>query len=81
MLLQKELYMIKVEFLGPIGKEPIEIEAVTLADVAAKLKEDESLTPWLGKCAVALNDTMVGDLNTELKDGDRVSILPPVCGG
>jgi molybdopterin synthase sulfur carrier subunit len=73
--------MIKVEFLGPIGKEPMEIEAATLADVAAKLQEDETLKPWLSKCAVALNDTMVNDLGTLLKEGDRVSILPPVCGG
>ncbi len=73
--------MIKVEFLGPIGKEAVEIEATTLADVSAKLKEDSSLTQWLDKCAVALNDTMVNDLSIALKDGDRVSILPPVCGG
>ncbi len=73
--------MIKVEFLGPIGKAPIEMEAATLADVSSRLKEDASLKPWLEKCAVALNDTMVNDLNTVLQDGDRVSILPPVCGG
>ena len=73
--------MVKVEFLGPIGKAPIEMEAKTLADVSAQLKEDGSLTQWLDKCAVALNDTMVNDLKTTLKDGDRISILPPVCGG
>ncbi|HEY9191000.1 MAG TPA: MoaD/ThiS family protein [Sulfurovum sp.] len=73
--------MVKVEFLGPIGKAPMEMEAATLADVSAKLKEDESLIAWLDKCAVALNDTMVNDLGTELKEGDRISILPPVCGG
>ena len=73
--------MIKVEFLGPIGKPSLEMEASTLADVAAKLKEDRELVSWLDKCAVALNDTMVNDLSTALKDGDRVSILPPVCGG
>ncbi|MFK5974878.1 MAG: MoaD/ThiS family protein [Sulfurovum sp.] len=73
--------MIRVEFLGPIGKEPIDIEASSLADVSQKLKQDESLSLWLDKCAVALNDSMVNDLSIELKDGDRVSILPPVCGG
>ena len=73
--------MVKVEFLGPIGKAPIEMEAKTLADVSAKLKEDTDLQAWLAKCAVALNDTMVNDLNTPLKEGDRISILPPVCGG
>jgi len=73
--------MIKVEFLGPIDKAPLEMEAATLADVASKLKEDSTLTQWLDKCAVALNDTMVNDLSTVLKDGDKISILPPVCGG
>jgi molybdopterin synthase sulfur carrier subunit len=73
--------MVKVEFLGPIGKAPVEMEAATLAEVAAKLKEEEELRDWLDKCAVALNDTMVNDLSTQLKDGDRISILPPVCGG
>jgi molybdopterin synthase sulfur carrier subunit len=73
--------MIKVEFLGPIGKAPIEIEAATLADVSAKLKEDSSVHHWLDKCAVAVNDIMVNDLSIHLKEGDKVSILPPVCGG
>ena len=73
--------MIKVEFLGPIGKAPIEMEAETLKDVSEKLKTDSELASWLDKCAVALNDNMVNDLNIALKDGDRVSILPPVCGG
>jgi molybdopterin synthase sulfur carrier subunit len=73
--------MIKVEFLGPIGKAPMEMEASTLADVAAQLKQESDLSSWLDKCAVALNDTMVNDLTTVLKEGDRVSILPPVCGG
>jgi molybdopterin synthase sulfur carrier subunit len=73
--------MIKVEFLGPIGKASVEMEAATLAEVAEKLKEDATVKEWLPKCAVALNDTMVSDLSTVLKEGDRVSILPPVCGG
>ena len=73
--------MVKIEFLGPIGKAPIEMEAETLEDVSLQLKEDTDLVQWLDKCAVALNDTMVNDLATELKDGDRISILPPVCGG
>ncbi|MEA1953162.1 MAG: MoaD/ThiS family protein [Campylobacterota bacterium] len=73
--------MVKIEFLGPIGKAPIEMEAKTLAEVASKLKVDAVVSDWLDKCAVALNDTMVNDLSITLKDGDRISILPPVCGG
>ncbi|MRJ02385.1 MAG: MoaD/ThiS family protein [Epsilonproteobacteria bacterium] len=73
--------MVKVEFLGPIGKEPMEVEARTLRDVAKVLQKDEELKKWLKECAVAVNDRLVQDLDTELKDGDRVSLLPPVCGG
>lgn len=73
--------MVKVEFLGPINRAPLEIEADTLSAVSAQLKEDEEISQWLSKCAVALNDTMVNDLDTPLKDGDKISILPPVCGG
>jgi len=73
--------MIKVEFLGPIEQESIEIEASTLQDVADRLKEIDSVSGWLDRCAVAVNDEMVNDLTKALKSGDRVSILPPVCGG
>jgi len=57
------------------------MEASSLSDVAAYLNEDAELKTWLESCAVAVNDTMVMDLDTELKSGDRVSLLPPVCGG
>ena len=73
--------MIKVEFLGPIGRESIEIEVGTLRELSEHLKRDASLASWLPKCAVALNDSMISDLETPLKAGDKVTILPPVCGG
>ena len=73
--------MIKVEFLGPMAQETIELEAKTLADVATQLQNIESVTAWLDKCAVAVNNQMTNDLNMVLKEGDKISILPPVCGG
>ncbi|CAA6817309.1 MAG: Molybdenum cofactor biosynthesis protein MoaD [uncultured Sulfurovum sp.] len=73
--------MIKVEFLGPMAQEVIELEAHTLADVATQLQNIESVAPWLEKCAVAVNDEMTANLGMQLNDGDKVSILPPVCGG
>lgn len=73
--------MIKVEFLGPIGKEPLEVEIKTLDELSNILKEDESLHPWLENSAVAVNDVLVKDKTLELKDGDKISLLPPVCGG
>ena len=73
--------MVKVEFLGPIAREPMELEVASLAELSNVLFEEESIRPWLQKCAVAVNDVMVRDPKHPLKDGDRVSILPPVCGG
>jgi molybdopterin synthase sulfur carrier subunit len=73
--------MVTIEFLGPIQKDKITLEAATLNDVAAYLNQDSELKTWLESCAVAVNDTMVMDLNTKLNSGDRVSLLPPVCGG
>jgi molybdopterin synthase sulfur carrier subunit len=73
--------MIKVEFLGPIQKAPIEVEAKSLEALSLILKAEPTMSEWLDTCAVAVNDTMVNDLSMKLEDGDRVSILPPVCGG
>jgi len=73
--------MIKVEFLGPIGKDAMEVEAGTLSELSILLRRDKKLAAWLPKCAVALNDTMVSNLDTPLHPGDKVTILPPVCGG
>ena len=73
--------MIKVEFLGPIGLESTEFNASNLKELKEILSKDENLKKWLEISAVAINDKMVFDLDCELKDGDVVSILPPVCGG
>jgi len=73
--------MVRVEFLGPIQKAALEIEASSLRDVAAALQHDNEVKDWLDSCAVAVNDTLVKSLDTALKSGDKVSLLPPVCGG
>jgi len=73
--------MVKVEFLGPINKENMELNVGSLKELKEVLSEDEALREWLENSAVAVNDKLVTSLDTELKDGDRVAILPPVCGG
>lgn len=78
---QKGEIVVKVEFLGPIGKEPIEVGASSLSELADMLKDIDGISKWLEISAVAINDTMTYDPNAPLKDGDKVSILPPVCGG
>jgi len=73
--------MIKVEFLGPIDKENMEIDVKSVKELKEVLSKDEELKSWLENSAVAVNDKLINTLDIELKDGDRVAILPPVCGG
>ncbi|QCI27493.1 MoaD/ThiS family protein [Caminibacter pacificus] len=73
--------MIRVEFLGPINKEAMEIDVKSLKELKEVLSKDEELKSWLKSCAVAVNDKIVTSLDVELKDGDKVVLLPPVCGG
>ncbi len=73
--------MITVEFLGPIQKPDLELEIANLNELATLLQEDKDMQEWLENSAVAVNDTLVRSLNFPLKDGDKVSLLPPVCGG
>jgi molybdopterin synthase sulfur carrier subunit len=73
--------MVKVEFLGPINKENITVDVKNLKELKNILNEDESLKKWLKICAVAVNDKIVTSIDIKLKDGDKITILPPVCGG
>ncbi|ENT5909454.1 MoaD/ThiS family protein [Campylobacter coli] len=73
--------MVKVEFLGPINKENLELEVKNLKELKEILQKDESLKEWLELCAISLNDEIMFDENTKLKDGDKIALLPPVCGG
>jgi len=73
--------MVRVEFLGPIQKEALELDINNLNELATILQEDKEMTEWLTNCAVAVNDTLVSSLEAPLKDGDKISLLPPVCGG
>ncbi|KIM11173.1 MAG: molybdenum cofactor biosynthesis protein MoaD [Sulfuricurvum sp. PC08-66] len=73
--------MVTVEFLGPIGLEDMHVEASTLGDVARILQNDERVSAWLATSAVAVNDELTSNLSKPLKNGDKVSLLPPVCGG
>ncbi|WP_300220786.1 MoaD/ThiS family protein [uncultured Helicobacter sp.] len=72
---------VKVEFLGPIGLEAKEFDVANLQELRSELQKIEALSEWLKLSAVALNDEIIEDLNTPLKDGDRLVLLPPVCGG
>ena len=73
--------MIKIEFLGPINKEDMNLDIKNLKELSDILKNAEKVSSWLETCAVAINDCLVSSKDVELKSGDKVSLLPPVCGG
>ena len=73
--------MVRVEFLGPIQKEPLELDIDNLNQLAKILQDDATMHEWLENSAVAVNDMLVSSRDFKLKDGDRVALLPPVCGG
>lgn len=73
--------MAKVEFLGPINKEPIEVDIANLSELKEIFKGDAELAKWLENSAVAVNDELVSHLDIPLLSHDKISLLPPVCGG
>lgn len=73
--------MVEVEFLGPINKDKLQLNIANLSELSEVLKEDSEVSSWLDKCAVAVNDTLVSSKDVSLNDGDKISLLPPVCGG
>jgi molybdopterin synthase sulfur carrier subunit len=68
-----------IKFLGPISRDDLEVDVENIDELKKIIKENVS-SEWIESLAVAVNDNIVNDLN-EIKDGDVISLLPPVCGG
>lgn len=73
--------MVKVEFLGPINKKSLELDITTLDELKVILQKDQEVASWLFNSAIAINDKLISSKDIDLNDGDKISILPPVCGG
>ena len=73
--------MIEVEFLGPINKESMKLDINNLSQLSVILKKEEEFSKWLDICAVAINDKLISKKDIELNNGDKISLLPPICGG
>lgn len=73
--------MVKINFLGPINKDSLQLNIKNIYELKKELLKHEDLKEWLEISAIAVNDSFINSLDYELKDGDIISILPPVCGG
>ncbi|WP_120945981.1 MULTISPECIES: MoaD/ThiS family protein [Helicobacter] len=73
--------MVSVEFLGPIAEESMQVDISDLGALKAILAQKESLKAWLPLSAIAINGILVDNIHAPLKHGDRVVLMPPVCGG
>ncbi|TLD85357.1 MoaD/ThiS family protein [Helicobacter sp. MIT 11-5569] len=73
--------MIEVEFLGPLGNKTYKSNATNLHALKEELQSIPEIKEWLKDCAIALNDEIITSLDTPIKEGDRIAMLPPVCGG
>jgi molybdopterin synthase sulfur carrier subunit len=70
---------VRVKFLGPLSKEDKIINIENSNELKEILKKEID-KEWLDSVAVAVNDKIVNSLES-IKDGDVISLLPPVCGG
>ena len=68
-----------VKFLGPIARDDLNLDIKNIDELKEILKKELS-SEWLESIAVAVNDEIVSDLKN-IKDGDVITLLPPVCGG
>ncbi len=73
--------MVEVEFLGPINKESMNLDINNISQLSVILKKEEELSKWLELCAVAVNDKLISNNDVKLFNGDKISLLPPICGG
>ena len=73
--------MARIEFLGPIKRNPLDIDINNLNELKEYFKEDKDLQPWLKICAVSVNDKIVKDAQIKINKDDKICLLPPVCGG
>ena len=68
-----------IKFLGPISRDDLEVEVNSSEELKEVIRQNIT-DEWLEKIAVAVNDKIVSNLD-DIKDGDVISLLPPVCGG
>ncbi|MBN1869159.1 MAG: NTP transferase domain-containing protein [Candidatus Omnitrophica bacterium] len=63
-----------------LSEESLQTDAVTAGDLYAQLQDRYGFDLTQASLKVAINDKF-SSWQTELKTGDRITFIPPVCGG
>ncbi|MEL6586566.1 MAG: MoaD/ThiS family protein [Pseudomonadota bacterium] len=68
-----------------LGRETVETDATTIADLVAELRRREARYDLafsdMASVRAALDQDLVDDLNTPLGDAREVAFFPPMTGG
>jgi len=75
---ERDKLKVVIKFLGPLSREDKRIDVNDSIELKLFLQKEIG-KEWLDSVAVAINDEIVSELN--IKDGDVIALLPPVCGG
>jgi molybdopterin synthase sulfur carrier subunit len=73
--------MAKIEFLGPINIDTMDIHVGNMKELSVLLNKIPQMKDWIDNSAVAVNNTIISSLDISLNEDDIITILPPVCGG
>lgn len=65
---------------SPVRVVRMDVEAPTVGDLLARLREEGDLAAEIDSLAFAVGEETVGT-DRRLRDGDEVGLLPPVSGG
>ena len=68
-----------VRFVGPIARDDMKVQVNSVNQLKEIIKNSVS-DEWIDSLGVAVNDKLVNSLD-DIKDGDVITLLPPVCGG
>ena len=77
--MERENLKVVIKFLGPISRDDKILELENSAELKEFLRKEIG-NEWIDSVAIAVNDEIVSNLDN-IKDGDVITLLPPVCGG
>ena len=68
-----------IRFVGPIARDDLSVDVNSSEELKNIIKQNVA-KEWIETLGVAVNDRLIKNLD-DIKDGDIITLLPPVCGG